>query len=332
MRTIRWPFSWVYTPSVIRVPDDEGLGPTAQAIRDVLEAITLAEQVGLDFFGVGEHHRQTMPISSPSSVINTAAAVTTHIGLGSAVTVLATDDPVRVYQRHATAAALAPGRIEITAGRGTGDRLVPAVRLPAGGAPRRSPGWRTTRIPGSTTQSHPPVPADLGCSASVPRAPRRRSAGRREPHRRTELPPADEPVLRAVERPRRAGHAAPGPAGRVELGDVLDRTGSGQRPDLRPGRRQVLSTDHQGQPQLVLREIRLNGQVIGEAADRRGFLPPPRRTGRQGDAALGRCRLPPAAQVLHHPWRMGVHLPGLGATRDDLAAAQRPGHVRMSQL
>ena len=85
----------------------------------------MTEQVGLDFFGVGEHHRHIMPISSPSSLINAAAAVTTRIGLGSTVTVLSTDDPVRVYQQHATAAALAPGRVEITAGRGSGTDSYP---------------------------------------------------------------------------------------------------------------------------------------------------------------------------------------------------------------
>jgi len=105
--------------------DGAGLGPTSQAIRDVLETIRLAEQVGLDFFGVGEHHHHIMPISSPSSVINAAAAVTTRIGLGSTVTVLSTDDPVRVYQQHATAAALAPGRVEITVGRGSGTASYP---------------------------------------------------------------------------------------------------------------------------------------------------------------------------------------------------------------
>jgi len=101
------------------------LGPTSQAIRDVLEAIRLAEQVGLDFFGLGEHHRHIMPMSSPSSVVNAAAAVTTRIGLGSTVTVLATDDPVRIYQQHATAACLAPNRIEIVAGRGSGEDSFP---------------------------------------------------------------------------------------------------------------------------------------------------------------------------------------------------------------
>jgi len=94
-------------------------GPTGQAIRDLIEAIQLAEAVGLDFFGIGEHHTLNMPVSSPTSVISAAAAVTHRIGLGSTVTVLSTDDPIRVYQQHATADALAPGRVEITAGRGS---------------------------------------------------------------------------------------------------------------------------------------------------------------------------------------------------------------------
>jgi len=120
----------VYSFGNTPLQDGEGLGPTSQAIRDVLEAIKLAEEVGLDFFGVGEHHRDIMPISSPGSVLNAAAAVTTRIGLGSAVTVLATDDPLRVYQQHATAAALAPGRIEITAGRGSGTDSFPLYGYP----------------------------------------------------------------------------------------------------------------------------------------------------------------------------------------------------------
>jgi alkanesulfonate monooxygenase SsuD/methylene tetrahydromethanopterin reductase-like flavin-dependent oxidoreductase (luciferase family) len=114
-------YSFGNTPLV----DGEGLGPTSQAIRNVMETIRLAEQVGLDFFGVGEHHRHIMPISSPASVINAAAAVTTRIGPGSTVIVLSTDDPVRVYQQHAMAAALAPGRVEITVGRGSGTDSYP---------------------------------------------------------------------------------------------------------------------------------------------------------------------------------------------------------------
>lgn len=98
---------------------DGSYGTTAQAIRDVLEAVQLAEKVGLDFFGFGEHHTLSMPVSSPTSLVNAAAAMTKKIKLGTAVSVLSTDDPIRVYQQLATAAAIAPGRIEVVAGRGS---------------------------------------------------------------------------------------------------------------------------------------------------------------------------------------------------------------------
>ncbi|MFI8186507.1 LLM class flavin-dependent oxidoreductase [Actinacidiphila glaucinigra] len=98
---------------------DSRRGPTAQAVRDVLEAIRLADDVGLDYFGVGEHHMRAMPLSSPTSVINAAAASTQRIKLSTAVSVLSTDDPIRVFQQLATAAAIAPGRIETVAGRGS---------------------------------------------------------------------------------------------------------------------------------------------------------------------------------------------------------------------
>lgn len=101
-----------------RTPDD-GHGPTAQAIRDVLEAVRLAEEVGLDFFGFGEHHTRAMPLSSPTSLVTAAAASTEKIRLGTTVTVLSTDEPIRVFQQLATAAAIAPGRIEAVAGRGS---------------------------------------------------------------------------------------------------------------------------------------------------------------------------------------------------------------------
>ncbi|WP_018636396.1 LLM class flavin-dependent oxidoreductase [Parafrankia elaeagni] len=94
-------------------------GPTAHAIRDALEAIKLADEVGLDYFGVGEHHMRAMPLSSPTSLVNAAAAATNRITLSTAVTVLTTDDPVRVYQQLATAASIAPGRVELVAGRGS---------------------------------------------------------------------------------------------------------------------------------------------------------------------------------------------------------------------
>ncbi|ABL81693.1 MULTISPECIES: LLM class flavin-dependent oxidoreductase [unclassified Nocardioides] len=98
---------------------DGGYGTTARAIRDVLEAVHLAEEVGLDFFGFGEHHTRSMPLSSPTAMVNVAAASTRRIKLGTTVTVLSTDDPVRVFQQLSTAAAIAPGRIEAVAGRGS---------------------------------------------------------------------------------------------------------------------------------------------------------------------------------------------------------------------
>jgi alkanesulfonate monooxygenase SsuD/methylene tetrahydromethanopterin reductase-like flavin-dependent oxidoreductase (luciferase family) len=96
-----------------------GHGATAQAIRDVLQAVHLAEEVGLDFFGFGEHHTPSMPLSSPTALVNAAAASTGRIKLGTSVTVLSTDEPLRVFQQLATAAAIAPGRIEAVAGRGS---------------------------------------------------------------------------------------------------------------------------------------------------------------------------------------------------------------------
>lgn len=98
---------------------DGSLASTAQAIRDLLEGVRLAEEVGPDFFGVGEHHTLSMPVSAPGTLLAAAAAATSRIGLGSTVTVLGTDDPVRVYQSHATAWAVSGGRVDITVGRGS---------------------------------------------------------------------------------------------------------------------------------------------------------------------------------------------------------------------
>lgn len=95
------------------------LGPTSEAITNLLEAIQLADKVGLDYFGVGEHHTNYFPASSPATILAAAAATTKQITLSSAVTVLSTDDPVRVYQQFATADIISGGRVEIIAGRGS---------------------------------------------------------------------------------------------------------------------------------------------------------------------------------------------------------------------
>lgn len=90
-----------------------------QRIKDLLEEIQLADQLGLDVFGVGEHHRPDYAVSSPAVVLAAAAVLTKNIRLASAVTVLSSDDPVRVYQQFATVDLLSEGRAEIMAGRGS---------------------------------------------------------------------------------------------------------------------------------------------------------------------------------------------------------------------
>ena len=108
---------------------DGGYGPTAQAIRDALEAVGVAEEVGLDFFGFGEHHTRSMPLSSPTALVNAVAASTHDIKLGTTVTVLSTDEPIRVFEQLATAASIAPGRIDLVAGRGSSPITFPIFDL-----------------------------------------------------------------------------------------------------------------------------------------------------------------------------------------------------------
>ena len=88
-------------------------------LRDLLEEIALADQLGLDVFGIGEHHRPDYVASSPAVILGAAAAITKRIRLTSAVTVLSSDDPVRVFQDFATLDLLSGGRAEIMAGRGS---------------------------------------------------------------------------------------------------------------------------------------------------------------------------------------------------------------------
>jgi len=93
--------------------------PQPDVIRDIVEEAVLADQVGLAFFGVGEHHRPDFAVSAPEVVLAAIAARTEQIRLGSAVTVLSSDDPIRVYQRFATLDALSNGRAEVILGRGS---------------------------------------------------------------------------------------------------------------------------------------------------------------------------------------------------------------------
>src|SRR6185312_10315381 len=88
-------------------------------IQELMEEIELADQVGLDVFGVGEHHRPDYAVSSPAVILGAAAVKTKNIKLTSAVTVLSSDDPVRVFQDFSTVDLLSGGRAEIMAGRGS---------------------------------------------------------------------------------------------------------------------------------------------------------------------------------------------------------------------
>ena len=91
----------------------------AQALRHVVEEGVLADQVGVDAFGVGEHHRPDFAVSAPEVVLAAIAGRTNRILLGSAVTVLSTDDPIRVFQRFSTLNAVSHGRAEVILGRGS---------------------------------------------------------------------------------------------------------------------------------------------------------------------------------------------------------------------
>ncbi len=91
----------------------------AQTIRDVLAQGQLADSLGLDNFNIGEHHRDDFAVTAPDTILAGLATTTKNITLGTGVTVLSSEDPVRVYQRFATIDALSNGRVQITAGRGS---------------------------------------------------------------------------------------------------------------------------------------------------------------------------------------------------------------------
>jgi probable LLM family oxidoreductase len=110
----------VYTFAEVTPGADPGTTESpAQRLRDLIEEIELADEVGLDVFGIGEHHRPDFAVSAPAVVLAAAAERTRRIRLSSAVSVLSSDDPVRVFQQFATLDLLSGGRAEIMAGRGS---------------------------------------------------------------------------------------------------------------------------------------------------------------------------------------------------------------------
>ena len=110
----------VFTFADVRRDPESGRAIAAeQRLRELMEEVELADEVGLDVFGVGEHHRPDFTVSTPAVVLAAAAARTRRIRLTSAVTVLSSDDPVRVFQEFSTVDLLSGGRAEIMVGRGS---------------------------------------------------------------------------------------------------------------------------------------------------------------------------------------------------------------------
>ncbi|GIF96025.1 LLM class flavin-dependent oxidoreductase [Catellatospora citrea] len=103
----------------VTVDDSGSTVPYAQVIRNVVEQAVLADSLGVDAFGIGEHHREDFAVTAPEIVLAAIASRTERIRLGTAVTVLSSDDPVRVFERFATLDAVSRGRAEIILGRGS---------------------------------------------------------------------------------------------------------------------------------------------------------------------------------------------------------------------
>ena len=93
--------------------------PAGQRLQEIIEEIKLMDELGLDFYGIGEHHRPDYAVSTPEIILAAAATVTKKIKLGSAVSVLSSADPVKLYQSFATIDLISNGRAELVAGRGS---------------------------------------------------------------------------------------------------------------------------------------------------------------------------------------------------------------------
>ncbi len=153
--------------------DDGAPLPYDQVIRNIVDQAVLADELGLAFFGVGEHHREDFAVTAPEVVLAAIAARTTQIHLGTAVTVLSSDDPIRVYERFATLDALSNGRAEVILGRGSFTESFPlfgyrprpvrgAVQRearPVRGAARRGPD-RLVRQPAAAARRPGGLPQD----------------------------------------------------------------------------------------------------------------------------------------------------------------------------
>src|SRR5687767_9472447 len=103
----------------LNIDKNGNIQPPAQRMQELIDEIKLMDEVGLDFFGIGEHHCPDYAVSAPEIILAAAATVTKKIKLGSAVSVLSSSDPVKLYQAFATIDLLSDGRAELMAGRGS---------------------------------------------------------------------------------------------------------------------------------------------------------------------------------------------------------------------
>ncbi|HEY8388453.1 MAG TPA: LLM class flavin-dependent oxidoreductase, partial [Parasegetibacter sp.] len=103
----------------LQIKSNGEVQPAHQRLQEIIEEVKLMDEVGIDFFGIGEHHRPDYAVSSPEIILAAAATVTRNIKLGSAVTVLSSSDPVKIYQNFATVDLISNGRAELMVGRGS---------------------------------------------------------------------------------------------------------------------------------------------------------------------------------------------------------------------
>ena len=103
----------------LHIDKNGNIQPAGQRMRELIEEIKLMDEVGLDFYGIGEHHRPDYAVSAPEIILAAASSVTKNIKLGSAVSVISSADPVKLYQSFATIDLLSNGRAELMAGRGS---------------------------------------------------------------------------------------------------------------------------------------------------------------------------------------------------------------------
>jgi probable LLM family oxidoreductase len=286
----------------------------AQTIRNVVEQGVLADQVGVDFFGIGEHHTDDFPMSAADVALGAIAARTIRIRLGSAVTVLSSDDPVRVFQRYSTLDAISGGRAEVILGRGSSVDSFPLFGYDLAdyeelfeektnlfaellkGGPVTWRGEARASLSNQDVVPHiesPPLPAWIGVGGSP------------------------ESVVRAA----RYGFSLMlaiigGPparfAGFSELfHQALERFGQAARPIGVHSPGHVAVTDEQARDEFLPRFV----EVIRRVSKTRGFAVPTkesftREVGPEGALYVGSPET--VAQ------KIAANLPGLGATRFDL--------------